>query len=86
MLWAVFLGIGWQRFLGLVSAIIIIRLASRIILPIVGIAAKWCIVGRLKQGDYPVFGRDYLRWWTVEQLLAICGRGAFQWSATGMRV
>lgn len=28
-------------------------------------------------GRYPLWGGEYLSWWTGEQLLAICGRGIF---------
>jgi carbonic anhydrase/acetyltransferase-like protein (isoleucine patch superfamily) len=45
------------------------------VLPFVGIAAKWLIVGQYRQGRYPVWGAMYLRWWLVDQILEICGRG-----------
>ena len=42
-------------------------------LPFVGIAFKWLVVGKHTAGRYALWGGDYLRWWTGEQLLFICG-------------
>ncbi|CAF1172236.1 unnamed protein product [Adineta steineri] len=29
---------------------------------------KWILIGRYKEGDFPLWGWMYVRWWTVEQL------------------
>lgn len=36
---------------------------------LIGIAAKWILLGRLKEGDYPLWGSYYLRWLFVQRLL-----------------
>eukprot|EP01126_Amoeba_proteus_P060536 TRINITY_DN8015_c0_g1_i10.p1 TRINITY_DN8015_c0_g1~~TRINITY_DN8015_c0_g1_i10.p1 ORF type:complete len:575 (+),score=106.02 TRINITY_DN8015_c0_g1_i10:140-1726(+) len=46
-------------------------------MPFFGIAFKWLLVGRFKQGRYPLWGPDYLKWFLCKQALAICGRGFF---------
>jgi non-ribosomal peptide synthetase-like protein len=33
------------------------------------IAAKWLLVGRLKPGEYPMWGFFHLRWWLLHRLL-----------------
>ncbi|WP_258308748.1 phosphopantetheine-binding protein, partial [Streptomyces sp. NWU339] len=33
------------------------------------VAAKWILIGRWKEGDFPVWGLTYLRFWTVKVLL-----------------
>ncbi|MEV0693108.1 Pls/PosA family non-ribosomal peptide synthetase [Streptomyces sp. NPDC050388] len=33
------------------------------------VAAKWILIGRWKEGDFPVWGLAYLRFWTVKVLL-----------------
>ena len=66
-----------SRFASMVFAIVIVRLALAILLPILGIFMKWLIVGRYKAGRHPLWGGRYLRWWFVNQLLRFCGRGVF---------
>lgn len=37
-----------------------------------GIVMKWLVIGRMKEGDYPLWGTYYFRWWfvkTMQQLL-----------------
>lgn len=35
---------------------------------IVSIASKWLIMGRMKEGDYPLWGLYYYRWWVVRTM------------------
>lgn len=48
-----------------------------ILMPIISIIGKWLIIGQYREGDYPLFGGYYKRWWFVEQLLTVNGRGVF---------
>ena len=73
LIWAAFLAEGWNRFGSLILALVCIRVGARLVLPFVGIAFKWLIVGKHTAGRYALWGGDYLRWWTGEQLLFICG-------------
>ncbi len=34
-----------------------------------GVAAKWLILGRLRPGEYPLWGLTYYRWWLTQRLL-----------------
>jgi non-ribosomal peptide synthetase-like protein len=34
---------------------------------ILAVMIKWVVIGRYKEGDFPLWGTMYLRWWTVEQ-------------------
>jgi non-ribosomal peptide synthetase-like protein len=34
----------------------------------VSIAAKWLVIGKIKAGDYPLWGSYYFRWWFVRTL------------------
>ncbi|TBU29893.1 acetyl-CoA synthetase-like protein [Dichomitus squalens] len=67
----------WERIGSLLAAIIGARLLSRIVLPIVGIAVKWIIIGRYKPGTYRFWSNYHLRWWITNQALRIFGRGIF---------
>lgn len=53
-------------------------------LPLVSIVFKWLIIGRYKAGGYPLWGRYYLRWWIVDQINHLCGRGLFAWTSSGL--
>ncbi len=35
------------------------------------LAVKWLVVGRFKAGEYPLWGRDYYRWWFVNTFQSI---------------
>ncbi len=42
------------------------------IFTIVSISAKWLVIGKIKEGDYPLWGSYYFRWWfarTIRNLL-----------------
>lgn len=62
----------------LISSIIITKISLSIAFPLLGICAKWIIVGKYKSGRYPLFGTMYLRWWLVDKIQAILGRGMFE--------
>lgn len=62
-------------FPALIISLALTGIGASMVLPFIGIALKWLIIGRYREGRYPVWGSMYLRWWLVEQILAICGRG-----------
>ncbi|GAB3915149.1 Pls/PosA family non-ribosomal peptide synthetase [Mucilaginibacter boryungensis] len=35
---------------------------------LIAIASKWMLIGRMKEGDYPLWGSYYFRWWFVRTL------------------
>lgn len=41
------------------------------------IAAKWILIGRYREGEHPVWGFHYFRWWLVSRLQALNGAAAF---------
>jgi non-ribosomal peptide synthetase-like protein len=38
------------------------------IFTILSIAAKWLVIGKMKEGDYPLWGSYYFRWWFVKTM------------------
>jgi non-ribosomal peptide synthetase-like protein len=38
---------------------------------LLSIAVKWAVIGRIKPGDYPVWGAYYFRWWFVRRFLGV---------------
>lgn len=56
------------------------RLASSLAIPWFGIAAKWLIIGRYKEGLYPMWGAYHTRWWMTQKIVMICGKGVFGWT------
>jgi len=39
-----------------------------IIFSMLSIVGKWAIIGKMKEGDYPLWGTYYFRWWLVKSL------------------
>jgi len=76
--WVLFMQHGVGRFRALVLAMVVSRLLLGVLAPLVGIACKWLIIGRYKAGKYPLWGTYYLRWWLVEQIVNIAGKGVFR--------
>lgn len=65
------------RLFNLCIAVLVSRLVTRAVLPWVGIAAKWLLIGRYKEGLYPMWGPYHTRWWLVQKIVDICGQGLF---------
>lgn len=45
------------------------------IIPLVFVAIKWIVIGRYKEGRYPIWGTYYLRWWFVDVCRKLFLRG-----------
>ncbi|XEU97329.1 hypothetical protein FSHL1_002615 [Fusarium sambucinum] len=65
------------RFLNLVVSLLIARIVTQCVSPVVGIMAKWFIIGRHREGMYPMWGLYHTRWWLVQKIVAVCGEGFF---------
>jgi non-ribosomal peptide synthetase-like protein len=66
--------------MSIIVATIILILFYLILWPIwivLGIAAKWLIIGRYKPGVYPLWGGYYLRWWLASGLQRLFSAGGF---------
>ncbi|BDA51313.1 probable peroxisomal-coenzyme A synthetase at N-terminal half [Coccomyxa sp. Obi] len=63
----------------LILSLYITIAARAIAAPLLGLAVKWLIVGRTRPGAYPLWGSYYLRRMLSHHLLAIGGRGVFEW-------
>jgi acyl-CoA synthetase (AMP-forming)/AMP-acid ligase II/acetyltransferase-like isoleucine patch superfamily enzyme len=46
-----------------------------ITLPFFAMLVKWVVIGRYKEGMYPLWGSYYLRWWLVHRVVEGCGMG-----------
>ncbi|MBE3111861.1 MAG: AMP-binding protein, partial [Acidobacteria bacterium] len=68
------------RLMGLILAIIFAQFCARIVMPLLGLLAKWVIIGKHKEGLYPMWGSYHTRWWLVQKTTDICGYGWFGWS------
>ncbi|RKF79033.1 hypothetical protein GcC1_050006 [Golovinomyces cichoracearum] len=68
------------RFLTLIAAICMSTFSTKITAPVFGIMLKWIIIGRYKAGSYPMWGAYHTRWWIVNKILLVCGKGIFKYS------
>ena len=76
--WVEFMKEGMGRLHALICAMIMSRLLMGILCPLMGIAAKWLLIGKYRAGRYPLWGNMYLRWWIVGQIVNIMGKGFFR--------
>ncbi|KAI9149614.1 putative NRPS-like protein biosynthetic cluster [Paramyrothecium foliicola] len=67
----------YGRLANLVVSILFARVCMRVVAPIVGILTKWVVIGRYKEGLYPMWGVYHTRWWIVQKVVSICGKGVF---------
>lgn len=74
------------RLINLVLAISFARIVVQAVAPFLGILAKWVIIGRYREGLYPMWGLYHTRWWLVEKILDICGKGFFSTNETTKRM
>ncbi|KAG5791266.1 hypothetical protein H9Q69_009692 [Fusarium xylarioides] len=65
------------RFLNLTVSMLIARMIMGFVSPVVGIICKWLIISRYREGLYPMWGMYHTRWWLVQKIVAICGKGFF---------
>ena len=60
-----------ERYITLLASIFLSKVVLRICSPFIGIIFKWVVIGRFKQGIYPMWGPYHTRWWFVEKSLKI---------------
>lgn len=65
------------RLVLIVLAVLAARLGGHIAAPLCGIIFKWLVIGRFKEGMFPMWGPYHTRWWLVQKALQVCGRGIF---------
>ncbi|KAM3424726.1 hypothetical protein BST61_g6713 [Cercospora zeina] len=48
-----------------------VYVALPVVLTTVGVTGKWLILGKAREGEYPLYGWYYFRWWTAERLVGL---------------
>lgn len=66
------------RLVNIVTTLLFARLVMSVVRPIFGILAKWLIMGRYKEGVYPMWGWYHTRWWLTQKVIALTGQGIFR--------
>ncbi|EHK15798.1 uncharacterized protein TRIVIDRAFT_164079 [Trichoderma virens Gv29-8] len=74
------------RLLNVAVSVMFAKFIIRIVSPLFGIAAKWLIIGRHREGLYPMWGAYHTRWWMVQKIVSICGKGFFNTSDSTKRL
>ncbi|KAK3690498.1 hypothetical protein B0T22DRAFT_424389 [Podospora appendiculata] len=70
------------RLLNIVVCLLFARVVIRATVPFVGIVVKWAVIGRYREGVYPMWGVYHTRWWIVQKTVDVCGLGF--WGSTDM--
>lgn len=61
------------RFLSLVTAMAAGRVAVQVATPLIAIVVKWVVIGRYREGMYPMWGPYHTRWWFVQKTIQVGG-------------
>lgn len=65
------------RLILIVLAVLSARFSGQIVSPIVAILFKWLVVGRYKEGIYPMWGPYHTQWWLTQKAVQVFGKGIF---------
>ncbi|KAM5343355.1 hypothetical protein ACJ41O_011892 [Fusarium nematophilum] len=65
------------RLLNLILSFTFASICVRLVAPFIGILAKWALIGKYRQGLYPMWGLYHTRWWMVQKIISVCGKGFF---------
>lgn len=65
------------RLLSLCISLALCRAVTMIVAPLVLVATKWLVIGKYREGLYPMWGAYHNRWWFVQKVAEICGSGIF---------
>lgn len=71
------------RLFNLVLSMGVGRLVTRTVTPFLAMVFKWLVIGRYREGLYPMWGPYHTRWWLCEKIIATAGMGVlsyFNWS------
>ncbi|KAH6892875.1 hypothetical protein B0T10DRAFT_400310 [Thelonectria olida] len=74
------------RLLNLTFSVWISHVIICVVAPIFGIICKWLIIGRYREGLYPMWGLYHTRWWMVQKITSICDKGFFAMNDTMERL
>ncbi|KAG8630866.1 hypothetical protein KVT40_000006 [Elsinoe batatas] len=72
------------RIFNLIVSMAIGRMVTFLIAPLLAIFSKWILIGRYREGLYPMWGLYHTRWWLVQKIIAISGKGHFGMSNPGL--
>lgn len=65
------------RLLNVAGCLLLTRLCILVVIPFVGIVVKWLVIGRHREGIYPMWGSYHSRWWLVQKTVDVCGLGVY---------
>ncbi|KAH7116342.1 peroxisomal-coenzyme A synthetase [Dactylonectria macrodidyma] len=65
------------RLLNLILSFTFASICVTLVAPFIGILAKWILIGKYQQGIYPMWGLYHTRWWMVQKIISLCGKGFF---------
>ncbi|KAK6384161.1 hypothetical protein LTR65_009829 [Meristemomyces frigidus] len=70
------------RLVDLVISMMVARLTTKAIAPILAITFKWLVIGRYEEGLYPMWSGYHTKWWLCQKVIAVAGMGLFSISST----
>ncbi|RMY91935.1 hypothetical protein D0862_09607 [Hortaea werneckii] len=65
------------RLLDLCISMFVARTLTRTVAPLLAVVFKWLVIGKYKEGLYPMWSSYHTRWWLCQKVIAIAGMGNF---------
>ncbi len=66
------------RLFNVVACLLVTRIIILTGAPFIGIVVKWLVIGRHKEGLFPMWGLYHTRWWIVQKTVDVCGLGVWR--------
>lgn len=64
------LDMGYDKLEAVLPALVVYMSMGPLLL-LLGIATKWLVMGRYREGDYPLWGTYYFRWWFARRMMSL---------------
>ena len=68
---------GGHNLIAFVLTLVVFHFLWVLLTPLLFVAIKWVVIGTYRPGRYPIWGEYYLRWWFVDIMRKLIGRGAW---------
>jgi acyl-CoA synthetase (AMP-forming)/AMP-acid ligase II/carbonic anhydrase/acetyltransferase-like protein (isoleucine patch superfamily) len=68
---------GPQNIFKFIFTLVAFHFLWTLLTPLIFVLIKWTVIGRYKQGRYPLWGQYYMRWWFVDICRKVIGRGVW---------
>lgn len=66
---------GGHHLVAFIISVVVFHFLWVLLTPLLFVVIKWTMIGTYRKGRYPLWGEYYLRWWFVDVMRKLIGRG-----------